>query len=163
MLQRRVHCEPDFLSMAWRQPTGSAEVGLGKCRPRCWTTNAAERRVIALRPPDGVRQDLAAHLVTICAVLQNRLGRDFSQYKPGTLMRRIQRRMQVLQTDEVPSYIDLKIIVMDPYRVRTGCNHALHRRVRGLRPPPRSVEHGGSDVGKFSQHPLTLIDPWMAS
>jgi hypothetical protein len=75
----------------------------------------------------------------------------------------LQRRMKVLQTDEVPSYIDLKIIVMDPYRVRTGCNHALHRRVRGLRPPPRSVEHGGSDVGKFLQHPLTLIYPWMAS
>ena len=56
--------------------------------------------------PDGVRQDLAAHLVTICALLQSRLGRDFSQYKPGTLMRRIQRRMQVLQTDEVPSYIE---------------------------------------------------------
>jgi hypothetical protein len=53
--------------------------GLGKCRPRCWTTNATERRVIALRAPDGVRQDLAAHLVTICAVLQSRLGRDFSQ------------------------------------------------------------------------------------
>jgi hypothetical protein len=42
----------------------------------------------------------------------------------------LQRRMKVLQTDEVPSYIDLKIIVMDPYRVRTGCNHALLRRLR---------------------------------
>ncbi len=48
--------------------------------------------------PDGVRQDLGSHLATICAVLHSRLGRDFSQYKPGTLMRRIQRRMHVLQT-----------------------------------------------------------------
>jgi CheR methyltransferase, all-alpha domain len=39
-------------------------------------------------------------------VLQSRLGRGFSQYRPGTLMRRIQRRMQVLQTHEVPSYIE---------------------------------------------------------
>ena len=60
----------------------------------------------SVKGPDGIRQDLAAHLVTICAVLQSRLGRDFSQYKPGTLMRRIQRRMQVLQTDEVPRYIE---------------------------------------------------------
>ncbi|HEX6506172.1 MAG TPA: chemotaxis protein CheB, partial [Chloroflexota bacterium] len=60
----------------------------------------------SVKGPDGLREDLAAHLVTICAVLQSRLGRDFSQYKPGTLMRRIQRRMQVLQTDEVPSYLE---------------------------------------------------------
>jgi two-component system CheB/CheR fusion protein len=64
------------------------------------------KRSDSVKGPDGVRQDLATHLVTICAVLQSRLGRDFSQYKPGTLMRRIQRRMQVLQTDEVPSYIE---------------------------------------------------------
>jgi len=37
-----------------------------------------------------------------CAVLQSRLGRGFSQYRPGTLMCRI----QVLQTHEVPSYIE---------------------------------------------------------
>ena len=35
-------------------------------------------------------------------MLQSRLGRGFSQYRPGTLM----RRMQVLQTHEVPSYIE---------------------------------------------------------
>ncbi len=55
---------------------------------------------------DGIRQDLASHLATICAVLHGRLGRDFSQYKPGTLMRRVQRRMHVLGTDEVPAYVE---------------------------------------------------------
>ena len=55
---------------------------------------------------DGVRLDLPSHLATICAVLHGRLGRDFSQYKPGTLMRRIQRRMHVLGTDEVPAYVE---------------------------------------------------------
>ena len=55
---------------------------------------------------DGVRHDLESHLATICAVLRGRLGRDFSQYKPGTLMRRIQRRMHVLGTDEVPAYVE---------------------------------------------------------
>ena len=56
--------------------------------------------------PDGIRQDLPSHLTTICAVLHSRLGRDFSDYKTGTLMRRIQRRMHVLQTDEVAEYIE---------------------------------------------------------
>ena len=55
---------------------------------------------------DGIRQDLPDHLATICAVLNSRLGRDFSGYKTGTLMRRIQRRMHVLQTDEVTDYIN---------------------------------------------------------
>ena len=55
---------------------------------------------------DGVRQDLPSHLTTICAVLHSRLGHDFSQYKTGTLMRRIQRRMHVLGTDEVPTYVE---------------------------------------------------------
>ena len=65
------------------------------------------RRVCdAAKGPDGIRQDLASHLATICAVLHGRLGRDFSQYKPGTLMRRIQRRMHVLGTDEVPAYVE---------------------------------------------------------
>lgn len=60
----------------------------------------------AAKGPDGLRQDLPSHLTTICAVLHSRLGRDFSQYKPGTLTRRIQRRMHVLQVDEVPAYIE---------------------------------------------------------
>lgn len=55
--------------------------------------------------PDGIRQDLPDHLTTICAVLNARLGHDFSQYKTGTLMRRIQRRMQVLRIEDVPAYI----------------------------------------------------------
>ena len=59
----------------------------------------------ATKGPDGIRQDLPSNLATICAVLQARLGRDFGDYKTGTLMRRIQRRMHVLQTDEVAAYI----------------------------------------------------------
>ena len=55
---------------------------------------------------DGIRKDMPAYLATICAVLHSRLGRDFSDYKTGTLMRRIQRRMHVLQTDEIPYYVD---------------------------------------------------------
>ncbi len=56
----------------------------------------------ANKGPDGIREDLRVHLVTICAVLHGRLGRDFSRSKTGTLMRRIQRRMQVLRIEDAP-------------------------------------------------------------
>ena len=59
-----------------------------------------------LKGPDGIRQDLPGSLDAICAVLHSRLGRDFSQYKAGTLMRRIQRRMDVLHTKQVSTYVE---------------------------------------------------------
>ena len=45
------------------------------------------------------------HLMTICAVLNSRLGRDFGQYKSSTLMRRVRRRMQVLHIEDPAEYI----------------------------------------------------------
>jgi two-component system CheB/CheR fusion protein len=57
------------------------------------------------KAPDGARQDLAAHVETIAALLRAELGHDFSQYKQKTLVRRIQRRMQVLQLETVQTYI----------------------------------------------------------
>ena len=55
---------------------------------------------------DGVRGDVAAHLKTICELLHAEVGHDFSQYKEKTLMRRIQRRMLVVQAETVADYID---------------------------------------------------------
>ena len=60
----------------------------------------------AHKGPDGIRQDLPARLAEICDVLRTKLGRDFRDYKSGTLMRRVQRRMHVLQTDEVADYTE---------------------------------------------------------
>ncbi len=54
----------------------------------------------------GVTSDLADRLVTICAVLHSRLGRNFAQYKPNTMMRRIRRRMQVLRIEDVDQYLE---------------------------------------------------------
>ena len=54
------------------------------------------------KAPDGIRQDLAAHVQTITGLLRAEVGHDFSQYKEKTLERRIQRRMQVLQLETVP-------------------------------------------------------------
>src|SRR5215468_968245 len=56
--------------------------------------------------PDGVRQEAADHLAQICALLRLRTGHDFSGYKDKTVTRRVQRRMQVLQIDEVPDSIE---------------------------------------------------------
>ena len=56
--------------------------------------------------PDGVGREVVDRLGAICAVMNSRLGKDFSQYKTNTLMRRVQRRMQVLQLDSVSTYIE---------------------------------------------------------
>jgi two-component system CheB/CheR fusion protein len=63
-------------------------------------------QVVSQKAPDGTRADAQAHLMRICALLRTRLGHDFSGYKDKTLIRRIQRRMQVLQIDSVPAYIE---------------------------------------------------------
>ena len=55
---------------------------------------------------DGVRQEAADHLAQICALLRTRTGHDFTGYKDKTVARRVQRRMQVLQIDEVPDFIE---------------------------------------------------------
>lgn len=54
---------------------------------------------------DGTRNDTAEHLAMISALVRLKTGHDFSRYKEKTVSRRIQRRMQVLQADTVPTYI----------------------------------------------------------
>lgn len=56
--------------------------------------------------PDGVRLETTDHLAQICTLLRTRTGHDFSGYKDKTVARRVQRRMQVLQIDEVPDFIE---------------------------------------------------------
>jgi two-component system CheB/CheR fusion protein len=51
---------------------------------------------------DGTRNDAAEHLASIVALLRIKIGHDFSKYKEKTVIRRIQRRMQVLQIETVP-------------------------------------------------------------
>ena len=46
-------------------------------------------------------------LQQICGRLRGATGHDFSEYKESTLVRRIQRRMQVHQLTDVAQYIDL--------------------------------------------------------
>ncbi len=44
--------------------------------------------------------------LTVCQILRNETGHDFSGYKPATVLRRIHRRMEVLQLDTIESYIE---------------------------------------------------------
>lgn len=65
------------------------------------------REVAAHKEADGTRSDAADYLETITRLLRAHVGHDFSRYKEKTLVRRIQRRMQVLQTAAMPEYIAL--------------------------------------------------------
>lgn len=53
---------------------------------------------------DGVHKDAASQLASILRALHARTGHDFSEYKEKTLVRRLQRRMQVLQVDTPQAY-----------------------------------------------------------
>lgn len=55
---------------------------------------------------EGIREDAKEHLAAITSLLRQRIKQDFSGYKPNTLIRRIQRRMQVLQIETVPAYVE---------------------------------------------------------
>jgi two-component system CheB/CheR fusion protein len=70
---------------------------------------AYSKHLLSVEPhkdADGTRLDAGEHLAKICALLRSKLGHDFSGYKEKTLVRRIQRRMQVLQIDAMPDYIE---------------------------------------------------------
>ena len=54
---------------------------------------------------DGLRVDAVSHLDAILRALQTRTGHDFSDYKEKTLVRRLQRRMQVLQVETPEAYM----------------------------------------------------------
>ncbi|GIK98863.1 MAG: chemotaxis methyltransferase [Alphaproteobacteria bacterium] len=58
-------------------------------------------RAVAPKQPES-----ADHLHQVCALLRARTGHDFSGYKDKTVRRRIQRRMQVLQVETVPEFLE---------------------------------------------------------
>lgn len=54
---------------------------------------------------DGMFAATADHLSQICGLLRRRVGHDFSGYKQNTLIRRIQRRIQITQIGSVAAYV----------------------------------------------------------
>jgi two-component system, chemotaxis family, CheB/CheR fusion protein len=59
---------------------------------------------LPLAEPHAAPEATADALRTICALLRHATGHDFSHYKPGTLLRRIDRRMQLLGVDGLDAY-----------------------------------------------------------
>jgi two-component system CheB/CheR fusion protein len=55
---------------------------------------------------ETVKDDVGQQIARIAAILRNATGNDFHGYKHATFQRRIQRRMQVVQIDEVERYIE---------------------------------------------------------
>jgi len=55
---------------------------------------------------DVVNIKLADALPKILILLRNKTGHDFSLYKPNTLHRRIERRMNVHQIEQISSYVE---------------------------------------------------------
>ncbi len=53
-----------------------------------------------------LQRQIADQLGHITSALHNRTGHDFSRYKQSTLVRRIQRRMQVIYLDSVEAYVE---------------------------------------------------------
>jgi len=45
-------------------------------------------------------------LTRIATILRNRTGHDFHGYKPNTFLRRVQRRIQVTQSDTIENYLE---------------------------------------------------------
>ena len=51
-------------------------------------------------------EEVAKAIKKIVPILRRKTGHDFSRYKESTLVRRIQRRMQVLYFDSVSKYVE---------------------------------------------------------
>jgi two-component system CheB/CheR fusion protein len=54
---------------------------------------------------DREAEQTAASRLAVCQILRNRTGHDFSGYKPATMLRRMWRRMKVLQLDSLEQYV----------------------------------------------------------
>jgi two-component system CheB/CheR fusion protein len=67
------------------------------------------RHVRRMEEKQGFDELLAAastSLSRIADILRNKTGNDFHGYKQNTFLRRIQRRMQVIQIDDIAAYVD---------------------------------------------------------
>ena len=64
-------------------------------------------RGLQSKHPQAIIEEAGSYLARICELLRQRTGHDFSRYKKTTLIRRIQRRMQVQQSDSVAAYVEL--------------------------------------------------------
>ncbi|MEB1550717.1 CheR family methyltransferase [Xanthomonas campestris pv. campestris] len=63
---------------------------------------------VAHAVPEGVRSGAESNqLSQVAGILRNTTGHDFHGYKRATFLRRVQRRMQVVQVDTLDQYLDV--------------------------------------------------------
>ncbi len=99
---------------------------------------------------DGVHKDATSQLASILRALHARTGHDFSEYKEKTLVRRLQRRMQVLQVDS-------------PHAYRERLRKHPEELDLLLRELLISVTHFFRDPASFDVLNETVLKPLMAS
>lgn len=64
------------------------------------------RRLDAAMDFDELVEAVEPQLARIATILRNRTGHDFHGYKRNTFLRRVQRRIQVTQTEAIDAYLD---------------------------------------------------------
>src|SRR5262245_17106670 len=105
---------------------------------------------------DALFVEAGDQLARICTLLRRKTGHDFSRYKTTTLVRRIQRRMQVQQIVSVADYVDR--VRQDPREAQQLFRDLLIGVTHFFRDPaafavlerevmPRLFEHAGPDGG----------------
>lgn len=107
-------------------------------------------KIAPRKDSDGNRIDMPAHMAAICALLREGTGHDFSQYKRNTLLRRIQRRMQVLRVDAVPAFIER--LRKEPRQVELLFRELLIGVTQFFRDPHAFEALAGAVIPKLLEH-----------
>ena len=94
-------------------------------------------------------------------LLKRRSGVDFSQYKRGTLTRRLRRRMLLNQTDALTEYVDL--LRRDPAEIDTLCRDLLICVTGFFRDPAafEALVRVGFPAMRKDQAPGTPVRVWV--
>ena len=125
-----------------------------------------DRRMALTRTQNGSHPQDAAQdwLPKIIDLLRARTAHDFRLYKPGTLQRRIERRMAMaaVETDDMDRY--LEILRQRRKRARSSCQglahqrHQLLPRSEGVR-SPGGEDRSGPGPRSLARSPLRI---WIA-
>ncbi len=93
--------------------TGAVDLVLAlKDIPKSLIAHARRRRTVTPASGDRPVQVLSAAVTAIIDAVKHRTGHDFTQYKHGTLLRRIERRMGMNWTSDSDEY--LALVRQDP-------------------------------------------------
>ena len=93
-----------------------------------------QSQVTVADSPSDDGQSFESLLQKIVAVVKNQTGRDFTHYKPTTIVRRMRRRMQLVQLERLTDYLDL--LRRDPEEVTRLSNDFLITVTSFFRDPP---------------------------